>query len=214
MFAGALPKKTYALLKKISPLMKDQGFYLAGGSGLALQIGHRISEDLDFFNRRPFDPSSLLRSLKDRADRVEEILNEVQTLITDLEGVKCSFFYYDVPLLFDLVSLYDLKVADWRDILAEKFKTAAQRGSKKDFFDIFCIIQTKKLSLGEAVSLFKKRFQSSGLNLYHVLRSLTYFEDADPEPDPKLMEGSDFSWEEVKSFFSSHQPELEQLFLN
>ena len=88
MFAGALPEKTYALLKKISPLMKDQGFYLAGGSGLALQIGHRISEDLDFFNRRPFAPSFLLRSLKDRADRLEEIQNEVQTLITDLEGVK------------------------------------------------------------------------------------------------------------------------------
>jgi hypothetical protein len=68
--------------------------------------------------------------------------------------------------------------------------------------------------VGEAVSLFKKRFQSSGLNLYRVLRSLTYFEDADPEPDPKPMKGGDFSWEEVKSFFSSHQPELERLFLD
>jgi len=75
MFAGPLPEKTLALLKKISPLMRDKGFYLAGGSGLALQIGHRISEDLDFFSRRPFEPSSLLRSLKAKVDRLQEILS-------------------------------------------------------------------------------------------------------------------------------------------
>ena len=193
--------------------MRDKGFYLAGGSGLALQIGHRISEDLDFFSSRPFEPSSLLGSLKAKVDRLQEILSEVQTLIADLDGVKCSFFFYEVPLLFDLVPSHDLKVADWRDILAEKFKTVAQRGSKKDFFDIFCVMEIKKISLEEAVSIFKKRFQSSGLNLYHVLRSLTYFEDADQEPDPKIMEGRDFSWEEVKSFFLTHQPEMERLFL-
>jgi len=213
MFAGALPEKTLALLKKISPLIRDKGFYLAGGSGLALQLGHRISEDLDFFSSRPFEPSSLLRSLKAKVDRLQEILSEVQTLIVDLDGVKCSFFFYEVPLLFDLVSSHDLMVADWRDILAEKFKTVAQRGSKKDFFDIFCVLQRGKVSLGEAVSIFKKRFQSSGLNLYHVLRSLTYFEDADHEPDPKIMGGCAFSWEEVKSFFLTRQPELEKLFL-
>jgi len=214
MSAEALPEKTYALLKKLSPLMKDKGFYLAGGSGLAFQIGHRISEDLDFFCSRPFEVSSLLQSLKRKVDQLQEILSEVQALIADLEGVRCSFFYYDVPLLFDLVSFQDLNVADWRDILAEKFKTVAQRGSKKDFFDIFCVMRKKKVSLDEAVSIFKKRFQSSGLNLYHVLRSLTYFEDADREPDPKTMEGCDFSWEEVRSFFLTHQPELERLFLD
>jgi hypothetical protein len=213
MSADAIPEKTHAVLKKLSPLMKDKGFYLAGGSGLTFQIGHRISEDLDFFSSRPFEASSLLQSLKPKVDHLQEIVSEVQTLIADLEGVKCSFFYYDVPLLFDLVSFYDLKVADWRDILAEKFKTVAQRGSKKDFFDIFCVIRIRKVSLEEAVSIFKKRFQFSGLNLYHVLRSLIYFEEADQEPDPKMTEGSDFSWEEVKSFFLTHQPEMERLFL-
>jgi len=213
MFAGALPEKTLALLKKTSLPIRDRGFYLAGGSGLALQLGHRISEDLDFFSSRPFEVSSLLQTLKPKVNQLQEILSEVQTLIADLDGVKCSFFFYEVPLLFDLVSSHGLMVADWRDILAEKFKTAAQRGSKKDFFDIFCVVQIRKVSLGEAVSIFKKRFQSSGLNLYHVLRSLTYFEDADQEPDPKMMDACDFSWEEVKSFFVTHQPELERLFV-
>lgn len=213
MFAGALPEKTRALLRRIGPIVVEKGFYLAGGSGLALQLGHRISEDLDFFTGRAFEPSSLSITLKAKVDRLQEILTEVQTLMADLDGVKCSFFYYEVPLIFDVVSFHDLKIADWRDIGAEKFKTVAQRGSKRDFFDIFCILQAEKFTLEEGVSLFKTRFQSSGLNLYHALRSLTYFEDADLEPDPNMLKGYDFSWEEVKSFFLKHQPELEKLFL-
>ena len=214
MFAGALSEKTHALLKKISPLLREREFYLAGGSGLALQMGHRISEDLDFFTHRVFDPSSLAISLKANVGRLQEILAETQTFIADLDGVKCSFFYYDVPLIFEAVSFHDLKIADWRDIVAEKFKTIAQRGSKKDFFDIFCCLRMEKLSLEEAVSIFKKRFQSSGVNLYHVLRSLTYFEEADQEPDPNMKRGFESSWEEVKSFFLTHQLELERLFLH
>lgn len=214
MFAGALPEKTHALLKKIFPLIGDSGFYLAGGSGLALQLGHRVSEDLDFFTSQPFTSSSLATSLAAKVGRLEEILTEVQTLIADLEGVKCSFFYYEIPLIFEAVSCQGVKIADWRDIFAEKFKTLAQRGSKKDFYDIFCVLRVKKISLEEAVSIFRKRFQSSGVNFYHVLRSLTYFEDADPEPDPKTLKGFEFSWQEVKSFFVHRQPEFERCFLS
>jgi hypothetical protein len=214
MFAGALPEKTHALLKKILPSIGDPGFYLAGGSGLALQIGHRVSEDLDFFTSQPFVSSSLATSLAAKADKLEEILTEAQTFIADLEGVKCSFFYYEIPLVFTMVFYEGLKIAHWRDILAEKFKTLAQRGSKKDFYDIFCVLQAKKISLEEAVSIFRKRFQSSGVNYYHVLRSLAYFEDADLDPDPKTLKGFEVSWQEVKSFFVNRQPEFERWFLS
>jgi len=214
MFAGALPEKTHALLKKILPSIGDPGFYLAGGSGLALQIGHRVSEDLDFFTSQPFVSSSLATSLAAKADKLEEILTEAQTFIADLEGVKCSFFYYEIPLVFTMVFYEGLKIAHWRDILAEKFKTLAQRGSKKDFYDIFCVLQAKKISLEEAVSIFRKRFQSSGVNYYHVLRSLAYFEDADLDPDPKTLKGFEVSWQEVKSFFVNRQPEFERCFLS
>ena len=214
MFAGALPEKTHVLLKKILPSIGDPGFYLAGGSGLALQIGHRVSEDLDFFTSQPFVSSSLATSLAAKADKLEEILTEAQTFIADLEGVKCSFFYYEIPLVFTMVFYEGLKIAHWRDILAEKFKTLAQRGSKKDFYDIFCVLQAKKISLEEAVSIFRKRFQSSGVNYYHVLRSLAYFEDADLDPDPKTLKGFEVSWQEVKSFFVNRQPEFERWFLS
>jgi predicted nucleotidyltransferase component of viral defense system len=193
MFTGALPEKTHALLKKIFPSIGNQGFYLAGGTGLALQMGHRVSEDLDFLISQPFSTSSLATSLTAKVDRLEEILAEVQILIADLERVKCSFFYYEIPLIFEAISWQGMKIADWRDILAEKFKTLAQRGSKKDFYDIFCTLRSNKISLEETVSIFRKRFQSSGVNFYQVLRSLAYFEDADPEPDPRTLKGFDVS---------------------
>jgi predicted nucleotidyltransferase component of viral defense system len=212
MFKDALPEKLKAILKKITPVVRTKRFYLAGGTGLALQIGHRISEDLDFFCDVSFDPNSLLLTLKNRTDSSEEVAVETHTLLVFLEGARCSFFFYKVPLIYEPVVFERLDVADWRDILAEKFKTISQRGSKKDFYDIFAIMRSKTLTIEEAVSIFKKRFAKTGLNTYHVLRSLTYFEDADGEPDPVMMGANTFSWEEVKFFFVNNIREFERHF--
>lgn len=212
MFESALPENVKTILKKIFPILNEEKFYLAGGSGLALQIGHRISEDLDFFKHSSFNTDSLFSLLKQVSASSALILEEKDTLWTILDGVPCSFFSYVVPLLFDVIIVGGIKVADWRDILAEKFKAVSQRGSKKDFYDIFVVIRSKMLTIEEAVSIFKKRFGYTDLNIYHVLRSLTYFEDADGEPDPSKLKGYIFPWEEVKSFFVKNIKEFEKHF--
>jgi len=213
MFKDALPKKLKAILKKITPIVRAERFYLAGGTGLALQIGHRVSEDLDFFKDVSFDPNSLLSTLRNETDSSKEVVIETHTLLVILEGARCSFFFYGVPLVYESVIFEGLKVADWRDIVAEKFKTISQRGSKKDFYDIFAVIRLKGLTIEEAVSIFKRRFEQTDLNIYHVLRSLTYFEEADEEPNLTTMEGYKFSWEEVKSFFVKNIKEFERYFV-
>ncbi len=213
MFEDALPKKLKAILKKITPVVRAERFYLAGGTGLALQIGHRVSEDLDFFKDASFNPNSLLLTLKSKTDSSKDVVIETHTLLVSLEGVRCSFFFYEVPLIRRPVLFEGLSVADWRDILAEKFKTISQRGSKKDFYDIFAVIRSKALTIEETVSFFKKRFGETGLNTYHVLRSLTFFEDADEEPDPVLTEGHVFQWEEVKSFYVRNIRKFEEHFV-
>ena len=212
MFKEILPEKLQVILKKITPVLRAERFYLAGGTGLALQIGHRVSEDLDFFRDVSFDPNSLLLTLKSKTDSSEDVVIETHTLLVSLEGARCSFFFYEVPLIYNLVEFEGLNVADWRDILAEKFKTISQRGSKKDFYDIFAVIKSKTLTIEEVASFFKKRFGETGLNTYHVLRSLTFFEDADEEPDPVLTEGHVFQWEEVKSFYVRNIGEFEEHF--
>ncbi|HSB07522.1 MAG TPA: nucleotidyl transferase AbiEii/AbiGii toxin family protein [Thermodesulfobacteriota bacterium] len=213
MFKDALPEKLEGVLRKITPVVRTERFYLAGGTGLALQIGHRVSEDLDFFRDTSFDPNSLLLTLKSKTDSSEDVVIESHTLLVSLEGARCSFFFYEVPLIYELVEFEGLNVADWRDILSEKFKTISQRGSRKDFYDIFAVIRSKTLTIEEAVSFFEKRFGQTNLNTYHVLRSLTYFEDAEEEPDPVLSAGHAFQWEEVKSFYVKNIREFEKYFV-
>ena len=209
MFERALPEKTDALLNKISAVIAEGNFYLAGGSGLALQIGHRISEDLDFFKESSFTPGILLTKLRETAEKVEEIIIERDTLVVILDGVRLSFFKYDVPLVYPPIILRGVRVADWRDISAEKFKTLAQRGSKKDFYDLYAIIHCQRVSIEEVVGIMKRRFASSGLNFYHVLRSLAYFEDAEKEPEPSLIK-NEYSWDEVKNYFVENIREFEK----
>ncbi|MDI6603484.1 MAG: nucleotidyl transferase AbiEii/AbiGii toxin family protein [Patescibacteria group bacterium] len=204
MFAGVFPKETKAVLKKIAPLIRKLKFYLAGGGGLSLQFGHRISEDLDLFCLNPFNSSSLLSSLKRELPSLEEILEEENTVVVIAEGVKLSFFYYSVPLLFEPLEFEGIEVADWRDIVAEKFKTISQRGSKKDFYDLFEVFYSERLSIKEAVKILKRRFQDTGINLYHVLKSLTYFEDAELEPEPVYIKEPPTQWSKIKEFFTQN----------
>jgi predicted nucleic-acid-binding protein len=210
MFEKVLSPNVVSLLLKIGPVVKDLDFYLAGGTGLALQIGHRTSEDFDFFKKDPFDPEILLSILRNHVVSVEEIVLEKVTLLTRLDGIRCSFLLYDIPLLFDYINFYGIKLADWRDIIAEKIKTISQRGSKKDFYDVFYVINSKRLSIEELVNIFKKRFESTGINFYHVLRSLTYFDEAEEEPDPITIGDNQFNWNEVTSFFRNNIREFEK----
>lgn len=210
MFTGIFPRETIVVLKKIAPLIKKWGFYLAGGSGLALQLGHRTSEDLDLFSMTPFDSSKLLSCLQKEMPESEEVLCEANTLYIIINNVKLSFLYYAVPLVFEPLSFEGINVADWRDIIAEKFKTIAQRGGKKDFYDLFEVCYSRKITIKEAVKIFKKRFQNTGINLYHVLKSLTYFEDAEVEPDPVYIKDPIPPWETVKRFFVQNIQEFSE----
>ncbi len=154
----------------------------------------------------------LLSLLKRRVDAVSDVVMEPGTLLVLLDGVKCSFFFYEVPLLYEKVDFGSIKIAEWRDIVSEKVKTISQRNSKKDFLDVYFAIESNRLSIEEVVALFRRRFESTKLNLYHTLRSLTYFEDADKEPDPVPSEGHPFHWGEVKSFFLKNVKEFERNF--
>ncbi|WP_460176483.1 nucleotidyl transferase AbiEii/AbiGii toxin family protein [Thermodesulfovibrio hydrogeniphilus] len=82
-----------------------------------------------------------------------------------------SFLYYNHPLIYPTISWQKVRVADFKDITAEKIKAISQRGTKKDFYDLYAVLKLK-LSIKEACVIFKKRFASSGINFYHVLKSL------------------------------------------
>jgi hypothetical protein len=188
--------------------LEEFSFYLAGGTGLALQLGHRKSFDFDFFTNRDFsaDELSALIGRHDMAAKGE--IRSHGTLHCMLEGIKLSFIFYDAILSFPMLKFNSLDVADWRDIGAEKVRMVADRGQKKDFYDLY--FSFSLLGIGPLLELSVKKFGKS-VNYFHLLKGMTYFGDAEKDPEPMLLDRS-VTWDEVKQFFLAHIKEFEGAF--
>jgi len=190
-----------ALLDK-RKILKD--FYLAGGTGLALQLNHRISIDLDFFTSKNFNPEKLREKIKNLGKfSVEK--EEEDILIGIFNKTRISFFVYNYPALFSFKKFHGISVADPRDIGCMKISAIASRGSKKDFVDVFFICQ-KVISLQKLLKLFEKKYKEVDYNMTHILKSLVCFEDAEKDPMPKML--IKVSWKDIKKFF---QEEIKKL---
>ena len=193
MHEEVLEQKAKLTFDKIADTKTISGFYLAGGTALALQFGHRESIDLDWFSEKPFSIKNLKRELKDLGNfKINS--EEKDTLNCVLDDVKLSFFEYPYNILFPLIDYKRIKVADYRDIACMKLEAISSRGSKKDFVDLYFLLET--ISLTEFLKLFDKKYKGTEYNKLHLLKSLIYFKDAEEEPMPKMIEK--ISWKEVK----------------
>lgn len=193
-------EETIAALSSIS---LGPAFYLAGGTGLGLHLGHRRSIDLDFFSTETVDEEALLANLNG-LEGLSVFGKSRQTLEVRLSDTKVSFMGYPYPLLCTLQSYMGIEVADARDIACMKLSAIAGRGTKRDFFDFFLV--SKKYGLSHLLELFHRKFAAVRYNTVHILKSLTYFEDAEKDPPPDLL--MEISWEEVKRYFTEEAPRL------
>jgi hypothetical protein len=182
---------------------KMDSFYLAGGTGLALRLGHRLSRDLDFFSAEPFSEEMLLGNLKD-FEKLSVVSKDWETLHLHILDIKVSFLGYHYPVLFPFGSFMGMQIADPRDIACMKINAIAGRGSRRDFVDLYFI--AKEYGLGCILDLFRKKYSEVDINLVHVLKSMTYFKDAETEPMPKML--TDISWDEIANFFKQESPKL------
>ncbi|MFC1613315.1 nucleotidyl transferase AbiEii/AbiGii toxin family protein [Patescibacteria group bacterium] len=196
-------KKTKSILESLaqSGIIKD--YYLAGGTALALQYGHRKSIDLDFFNQKSFNTVELRRNLT-KIGKLIIVSEEKNTLNLNLANVKLSFFGYPYKIIFPFIKWNGIKLADPRDIACMKLDAVSSRGCKKDFFDLYFIL--KKYSLEELLEIFDKKYKGIKYNKIHILKSLTYFFDAENEPMPVMLEN--VSWRKVKDYFEKLITEL------
>jgi len=168
-------------------------FALAGGTALALQYGHRISVDLDLFVSSPFNTEEALESIRESKSSFQVLGQGRNTLNLEIEGIKVDLLSHQYPHLSDRVEVEGIRFLSIADIAAMKLSAMAQRGSKKDFFDVDELL--KHFSLRELISFYSKKYNEQ--NLFYLLKSLTYFQDAEAEPDPKVLNG--VSWGNVKS---------------
>ena len=185
----------------ILPLLKsftDRGFYLAGGTALALQIGHRDSIDFDFFTESPIDTTRLFDEVLRifSGHNVVKVQEEHNTLgiIVD-ERIKISFMYYPYELLKPYVVTEYLNLASIADIACMKCSAITSRSVEKDYVDMYFILQ--EISLVEIITLCQVKYPSIDTNL--ILKSLVYFDDVEHE-SIIYKENHDTDFETIKQF--------------
>lgn len=177
MHYEVLDEKRRALLPALSSFKKD--FYLAGGTALALQIGHRVSVDFDFFTEKDFDTEVLYERVQQvfgPVPRTQVASNTLAIVVQD--DVKISFMGYRYPLLDACIDTEHLRLASIRDIGCMKLSAIVSRSELKDYVDLFFIL--KHLSLTELLINLSKKIPSLDQNL--VLKALVSFDDVGIEP--------------------------------
>lgn len=196
MFTETISKQTAKNLALLGKSKILGNAYLGGGTALALQIGHRVSYDLDFFTEKKFKAQVFLRAMSGfqlyRHERVEW-----GTILGRLGNVKFSLFYYPYPLLKKTSSFQNIHIASIPDIAAMKIAAISERGTKRDFIDLYFIFQ--KFTLAEVLNFYNRKYQKLSSNLIHIKKSLVYFEDAENDPMPKMI--TLVFWEKVKNYF-------------
>jgi hypothetical protein len=199
MHEKVLPQGSRHLLAQLGDSNRPEleGWTLAGGTGLALLLGHRVSEDFDFFRTDGVDIPRLFEALQQVAE-VETLQEDDRTLTVMADSVKLSFFSLPDPFLFPPFPYLFLNVADARDIALMKLAAISGRGSRKDFIDLFFILRGG-LTLSRCFQWLPEKYGEGRANTYHVAKSLTYFEDAEREPMPRMLEP--FDWDQCKAFF-------------
>ena len=205
MFREILTGAQQALLELLSRIDEVRTFYLAGGTALALHLGHRRSRDFEFFRAKEFLPQDLLSTLRDTGEL--EVLQEATgTLSAVLRGVPTSFFHYGYPLLKPLrESPWGLGLADPEDIAAMKLAALAGRGSRKDFVDLY-VYSREVAPLEDTFARFREKYRGVSVDPYHLARSLTFFDDAEAEAMPEVTRA--VGWQEIKTFFRSEAVRL------
>jgi len=177
----------------------DNVLYLAGGTALALQLGHRFSVDFDWFAATIGNQEELFKKLRQVCSDFQILSTCHETVHIQMQGVQVSFLGYDYPLLQPLVFWQEgnCHLADIQDIACMKLAAITGRGARKDFIDLHRII-SDHYDLQACFVLFKQKYRQQDIG--HVIRSLVYFEDAELEPD--IIVHDNTSWHKVKSDFT------------
>lgn len=182
------------LLELLKQLMQDDffsKFVLVGGTSLALQIGHRNSVDIDLFGNQEINQKIFEDRLKQFG--VIEISQTTRNIfISSINNIKVDFVNYKYPLLQEVHIIDSVRLASKADIAAMKMNAILGRGSRKDFIDLYFLLED--FSLKQMFDFYNQKYIDGAEFL--VYKSLTYFDDADSQPQPKMFKP--FDWETCK----------------
>jgi len=194
-----LTKKSKELFSKLAEF---SSFYLAGDTGLALQLGHRVSVDFGLFSDEEI-PKDFINKVEDVFEgySVKPLVNTRDELSVLVGGVKITFLYYPFPVLFDLVDFEGLKVLGKKEIGAAKAYSLGRRIAVKDYVDLYFLLRDDHLGLEELIDIANKKFGEE-------FNSRLFLEQLVTLPDGENLKEVDFLDEKVdkddlESFLSS-----------
>lgn len=206
MFTKTLLPDTFRAIKLVSNIPIVKNAYLAGGTALALRLGHRISVDLDFFTQLEFDEQVLASDMQ----QIKEFKADGtawRTVWGMVSKTKFSLFYYKYPLIEKTETFEGINLLNLKDIAAMKICAVGDRGTKRDFIDLFFL--SKHFTLDQILEFYNQKFSDLEDKKYHLIKSLNYFEDAEIDAMPNML--VDISWDKVKIFFHIESMRLAKL---
>ena len=168
-------------------------FRLVGGTALALYWGHRISIDIDLFTDKKIELIQIEQQLSILEDSSQMNKNPIG-LSYIIKDVKCDFLTYPYLFFHDVIKEGNLRLAHIEDIIALKLGAIANRGARKDFIDLYYILE--KYPLEDLFFFYTRMYQVK--EHFSLLKSMTCFEDAEYDSTPKLLLDKMLSWEKVK----------------
>jgi predicted nucleotidyltransferase component of viral defense system len=193
---SVLDKKRKSLLPLFQIFKKD--FYLAGGTGLALQLGHRKSYDFDFFSQEIFNENKLFKKIISNLGdhQVQKTLADKSSLFVVFDNeINVNFLYYRYPLIKPTIKTKYLDLASLEDIACMKLLAISERIEFKDYVDIYYIL--KRISLKKLIIFFEKKIKDIDINF--ILKTLVDFKEVEVEP-LEFMPSKKVSLEKIKKF--------------
>jgi hypothetical protein len=173
----ALPGRQQIVFRSCAEISRRWGAYLAGGTALALQLGHRQSEDLDWFTIQTVAPDDLLVDVHGLGFPTTVKQNDEGTFLATVGDVKFSVFRYRYPMIDSFVQVEGINLASARDLAAMKLAALMGRATKRDYIDVHVLLTEGHLSLPEMVRAFEQKYPKH--EVHGALRALTFFDDVE-----------------------------------
>lgn len=206
MHTECFPREGVEVLKRLKPIIKTRRFILAGGTAAAIQIGHRISEDLDFFTIQSFSTDRIIHEINQQKLKFLLLKEEKDTLSGIAGNTKISLFSYPYPFIEKRIIWQGISAASMVDVASMKVIAISQRGAKRDFVDLFFILHS--IPFWRIADNMVKRFGPDRVSPVHIGKSLIYFHDAETDPNPRYCAGFETNWQTIKTFFTKHVKQL------
>lgn len=197
---NTIETSTLELLKELHADKTLNEFHLAGGTSLALQLGHRKSIDLDLFTQLDFDTNYLLEYLeqtyKFRVDYTAK-----NTLKGSINNIKLDLISHKYTLVKPIINKENTRLYSIEDIAAMKLNAIAGNGTRlKEFIDIYFIL--KNYSFEDILAFYKVKYKER--NVLHVVKNLNYFADINIQDWPEMILEQDLSLQQIKKNIKKH----------